>query len=199
MNKRRRLQPLSCPRDAPARWRQVAGSVQCSEVLEKLAFVRTNKWKSAALSCPRNQKTGRYNGFMNIYLDIDGVLVHNGKPADHLEAFIEYLHSNYAGNIYWLTTHCQGDSAPAVTYIERFVTNAETLKRIREFKPTKWGVSKTEGIDFGASFLWFDDTLLYGEKQILAGRGASDNMILVNLTKNPDSLRRFIYDFPIPV
>lgn len=136
---------------------------------------------------------------MNIYLDIDGVLIHSGKPAKHLDEFIAYIDENYRDSVYWLTTHCQGNTEPVMTYLERFITNKDTLSKMSKFKPTKWSTAKTEGIDFTQSFLWFDDTLLYGEKAILAEYKMSENVIVVDLNKNPDSLKMFVQDFPLPM
>lgn len=44
---------------------------------------------------------------MNIYLDIDGVILANDKqPALHAKEFLKYITDNYP--TYWLTTHCKG-------------------------------------------------------------------------------------------
>ena len=42
---------------------------------------------------------------MNIYLDIDGVILANDKQAAlHADAFIAHIVENFP--VYWLTTHC---------------------------------------------------------------------------------------------
>lgn len=44
---------------------------------------------------------------MNIYLDIDGVLItKNGQPAEYVEEFLEHIINKH--NVFWLTTHCRG-------------------------------------------------------------------------------------------
>jgi len=48
---------------------------------------------------------------MNIYLDIDGVLLErNLKPARYAPEFITYVLTHYPDSTYLLTTHCQGDT-----------------------------------------------------------------------------------------
>ena len=45
---------------------------------------------------------------MNIYLDIDAVILANDKqPALHVKEFVKYLTDNYP--VFWLTTHCKGE------------------------------------------------------------------------------------------
>ncbi|KKW03629.1 MAG: hypothetical protein UY35_C0005G0077 [Candidatus Saccharibacteria bacterium GW2011_GWC2_48_9] len=135
----------------------------------------------------------------NIYLDIDGVLLSNGKSAIGLDSFIAYLDDKHQGNVYWLTTHCKGSNDSVISYLKQFVGNEQTLKAMGHIKPTKWNVAKTEGIDLDQPFIWFDDNLLYGEKMILEQNNALENMILVNLKDKPNSLENFVQDFPIPV
>ena len=136
---------------------------------------------------------------MNIYLDVDGVLISNGKPANGLNEFIEYLDANYRGNVFWLTTHCQGSTDSVMSYLRRFVNDFDTIEALERIKPTKWNTAKTEGIDLSEAFLWFDDNLLYGEKQALTDNEASENVILVNLKEEPDTLLSFVRDFLLPV
>ena len=46
---------------------------------------------------------------MNIYLDIDGVIMANDRePARHVTEFLEFVVNKYP--VYWLTTHCKGDA-----------------------------------------------------------------------------------------
>lgn len=136
---------------------------------------------------------------MNIYLDVDGVLISGGEPVKHLEDFIAYLDANHSNDVYWLTTHCQGSTDDVMAYMRRFIGNESTLTAMAKFKPTRWNVAKTEAIDVMQPFLWFDDNLLYAEKLVLSQANKVDNMILVNLKNNPDSLQMYTRDFPIPV
>lgn len=95
---------------------------------------------------------------INVYLDIDGVLLANDKfGAKHLDEFLEYLVTNHS--VYWLTTHCMdGNPALAVYNVGR-VCKPKTLELLNKIKPTAWRVAKTEAIDFSKPFLVFEDDL----------------------------------------
>lgn len=79
---------------------------------------------------------------MNIYLDIDGVLlVDVGKPA-HLAneenlaigaaEFIKYAADNF--DVYWLTTHCMdGTTDHAIEYLQRG-SNEDLRPWLEKFK-----------------------------------------------------------------
>lgn len=101
--------------------------------------------------------------------------------------------------MFWLTTHCQGSTEGVVSYLKRFVDDPSTIAVLERIKPTKWDMAKTDGINLKEPFLWFDDNLLYGERQVLTDNKVSDNVILVNLKDKPDSLLSFVRDFPLPM
>lgn len=53
---------------------------------------------------------------MNIYLDIDGVLlVNDHEIANFSKEFIKYMVKNH--NVYWLTTHCRGNSLSTIDFL----------------------------------------------------------------------------------
>ncbi len=135
---------------------------------------------------------------MNIYLDIDGVLLANEKfHAHYAPEFLEYVLNKFPDSTYWLTTHCQGDSDVPIQHIGHLFDN-KTVELLSKIKPTSWDMTKTSGIDFSKPFLWFDDDLLSGDKQDLLDNNAIDNWIEVDLRKDPDMLLKFIQSFPIP-
>jgi hypothetical protein len=135
----------------------------------------------------------------NIYLDIDGVLLtKDRRPAPHVKEFLSYVLKNFPDSTYWLTTHCKGDTTDTMRNIGHLF-DSETLILLRNVKPTKWEIAKTEGINLSKSFLWFDDNIFSGERQTLTDHGLLDNWIEVNLSKNTDQLRDFVESFPIPV
>ena len=138
---------------------------------------------------------------MNIYLDIDGVIVNNksNKAANYPDEFIEYLLSHYPDSTYWLTTHCQGDAERAVNDIKQYFEE-KTVELLRKIKPTNWleSSNKTAAIDFTKPFLWFDDNCFYGEKQELVENGVFNNWIKVDLQSDPNVLLKYIHDFPLP-
>lgn len=137
---------------------------------------------------------------MNIYLDIDGVLLASGhRPANYVADFIKYVLTNYPDSTYWLTTHCQGDATRPVRDIGHLFDD-ETVELMKLIKPTSWqhSSSKTAAIDFSKPFLWFDDNLFINERNDLIEHNALDNWIRVDLRKDPDILLRFIQSFPLP-
>lgn len=135
---------------------------------------------------------------MDVYLDIDGVLLANDlNAANHVHAFLETV-NHKAETVYWLTTHCNGDAQTAVRRLS-LVFEPKTLELVKSYKPTAWETAKTRAIDFNRPFLWFDDDLFYEEEQTLKQRKALDNWIGVDLAKNPDQLADFVRSFPLPI
>lgn len=134
---------------------------------------------------------------IKVYLDIDGVLLANElHPALHAKEFILYVVENY--DVYWLTTHCQGDTRHTLNHLSGLFDD-ETLRALEEVKPTKWGIAKTEAIDFSSPFLWFDDDLYPEEKEALLEHDALGNWVEVDLAKDNDQLGSFLRKFPQPV
>lgn len=122
-----------------------------------------------------------------IYLDIDGVLLANEvNLAIGAIDFIKYATDNF--DVYWLTTHCMdGEAAHAIDYVQR-ATNENIRPYLERFKPVKWSLAKTEAIDFGKPFLWFDDDCYSGEKIALNEHGVFNSWIEIDLSKYPDQL-----------
>lgn len=128
----------------------------------------------------------------NIYLDIDGVLLANeSNAAPYAEEFLIYILDNYPGSVYWLTTHCwNGTNRTKEALLPAFSKNA--IKRLNEIKPTQWGTSKTDAIDFSKPFLWFDDDLYEPERIKLEHHQALNQWIEINLTQDPNILKKII-------
>lgn len=123
---------------------------------------------------------------MNIYLDIDGVLLANEfHPAKHAHEFLEHLTAHYT--VFWLTTHCRGDAAATVEHL-RPVLPPKTLELAKKIRATNWTVNKTEAIDFTQPFLWFDDDLFPEERADLEHYDSLRLFIRVDLLKNEDEL-----------
>lgn len=135
---------------------------------------------------------------MNVYLDIDGVLLVNElHHANFAPEFLEYVLTMYPETTYWLTTHCQGDANTPIWHIGHMF-DTKSLGHMSKIKPTKWDISKTQAIDFTQPFLWFDDDLFDAERTALIEHNALDNWIQVDLAKNPNMLQQFITSFPLP-
>lgn len=116
-----------------------------------------------------------------LYLDIDGVLLttKHTQAAPGVEEFVDFITQRFT--CYWLTTHCKGDSAPALRYLARFLPPA-TLEKLREaVQPTNWDTLKTEAIDVTADFYWLDDQPYQAEIVYLEARGIDDRLLIVNL------------------
>lgn len=124
---------------------------------------------------------------MNIYFDIDGVLVGRGwKPALCVGEFLKEAVEKH--NCYWATTHCRGDASPAIKYLKDILL-PETFPYCERIKPTQWISQKTEVIDMSSNFLWFEDRPSEYDKDILAKHNKSHGLILVDLISKPDSLK----------
>ncbi|MFH0767415.1 MAG: hypothetical protein V1920_04925, partial [Bacillota bacterium] len=140
----------------------------------------------------KSQSLISYNITVNIYLDIDGVILANDQqPAKHAKKFLQYITENHT--VYWLTTHCKGDADYTVNFINRFF-DVETLTFLKKIKPTNWSMSKTEAIDFSKPFLWLDDQLFDFEKEDLIKHNALKNWVELDLGKNVNQLLNNIED-----
>ena len=125
---------------------------------------------------------------MNIYLDVDGVLIqHDGALARHADQFLaELLDSGHP--VHWLTTRCRdGDPAPVCNALTTLV-RPETAELLHAIRPTSWVTSKLEAIDLTTPFLWFDDQPLRFEIEELRECGLLDGWVKVDLVKEPDQL-----------
>lgn len=127
------------------------------------------------------------NTSINIYLDIDGVLLANeANLAIGASDFIKYAADNF--NVYWLTTHCMdGSTTHAIDYVQR-VTDDDLRPYLQKFKPVTWSIAKTEAIDFSKPFLWFDDDCYSGERIALNEHNVFNSWMEVDLAKYPDQL-----------
>ena len=106
----------------------------------------------------------------DIYLDIDGVLItKRGTPAKAVTEFLRYV--TFEHDVYWLTTHCNGDPTPTQRYLSRFLPQARPY--YEKVLPTRWQTLKTNAIDFSEDFLWLDDYVMDAERQLVlhAARG----------------------------
>lgn len=128
---------------------------------------------------------------MNIYLDIDGVLLANDQNlANHAEEFIKSAVTKHP--TYWLTTHSmEDDTSLAVKNVGQFC-KPETVELLKQIKPAKWKVAKTEAISFSEPFLWFDDDLYEDERADLAKHNALDSWVEVDLSKDENQLAKLM-------
>lgn len=129
---------------------------------------------------------------MNIYLDIDGVLLINeSNTAPYADVFLQYVLEKYPDSTYWLTTHCWKGENRTIDLLAPKL-KPETLKYLQMIKPTEWGEMKTEAIDFNEDFRWLDDDLWPDELKALESNNATGNFIMVDLQKEPEFLKNLI-------
>ena len=136
---------------------------------------------------------------MNVYLDIDGVLLINeSNVAPYADEFLQTVLAKYPNNTHWLTTHCWKGENRAVDKLSAYLA-PKTVVLIKTIKPTEWDEWKTDAIDFSQPFLWFDDDLYPEERAELIKHDVLDNRIEVDLNKDPNQLQKFITSMPLPV
>jgi len=127
---------------------------------------------------------------MNIYLDIDGVLLANDKEtARHADEFLHAVLEKYPDSTYWLTTHNWKGENRAKEILAPHL-DPETVILLDKVKPSEWNELKTDAIDFEQDFLWFDDDLWPNELNVLEKHEAVQNFIMVDLHKDPDMLEK---------
>lgn len=118
---------------------------------------------------------------MNIYLDIDGVILNKeGKQMTYLTEFLTYLFDKFPTSIYWLTTHCKDGKTDWLFKHLDGKLDPINVKFIMRVKPNKWETLKTEGIDFNKRFLWFDDNALIAEQKILELHNCPESWVKVD-------------------
>ncbi|MBX7225715.1 MAG: hypothetical protein K1X55_06775 [Chitinophagales bacterium] len=127
---------------------------------------------------------------MNLYLDIDGVLLttKNTRIPPCSSEFISFIVEHF--DCFWLTTHCKGDSNVAIKYLSQYydVFLLEKLSRIRS---TNWDMLKTEAIDFANEFIWLEDCPMNAEKSVLKEKGKLESLLIVDLS-NVNELNRLV-------
>ncbi len=126
---------------------------------------------------------------MNVYLDIDGVLLANeNNAANYADEFLQAVLAAYPDSTYWLTTHnWRGENRTKEVLAPHL--RPETVPLLDKIKPSVWNEMKTDGINFSEKFIWLDDDLWEDELKVLERHNATDNFILIDLQKNPNQLK----------
>ena len=126
---------------------------------------------------------------MNVYLDIDGVLLANeNNAANYADEFLQAVLAAYPDSTYWLTTHNWRGENRTKEVLAPYL-RPETVPLLDKIKPSVWNEMKTDGINFSEKFIWLDDDLWQDELKVLERHNATDNFILIDLQKNPDQLK----------
>lgn len=124
-----------------------------------------------------------------IYLDIDGVLRGTASPKEDIIALLRYCLDNYAGSIYWLTTHCHSGVNRTNFALRGEFPDDLVNELYTKVLPTNWETMKTEAIDMDSDFIWFDDNLFETEKKILAQNYVLDGFFRMN-PKDPEMAQK---------
>lgn len=127
---------------------------------------------------------------MNVYLDIDGVILGTKSPQKDIEKLIKYILKHFSDSAYWLTTHCRGGTNRCAEWLRQNGFPEELVDEMdRTIKPTDWGVMKTEAIDMNKDFVWLDDSLFLAERYALGARHMLDRFYRMD-PKDPKSARK---------
>ena len=127
------------------------------------------------------ENQGGKNNLMNVYLDIDGVIVGTASPQEDIVELLEYILGQYPHSAYWLTTHCRWGENRCADWLEQNGLPSGLVARLdKQIKPTHWKTLKTEAIDFGVPFVWLEDAPLYSERAVLQQHHALDSICIMN-------------------
>lgn len=126
---------------------------------------------------------------LNIYFDIDGVLRGTASPKADIIKLLRYCLKHYSDSIYWLTTHCNGGVNQTKLALKGELPDDLVEKVYQTFKPTDWGVLKTDAIDLDNDFVWFDDSLFESERIILESYHVMDGFCHMN-PKDPKMAKK---------
>ena len=124
-----------------------------------------------------------------IYFDIDGVLKGTASPQEDIISLLRYCLDNYASSLYWLTTHCKGNENHTDFALSDTLPKELVDELYQSFLPTNWEVLKTDGIDLGSDFVWFDDNLFESEKMVLESYFVLDGFFRMN-PKDPEMAKK---------
>ena len=127
---------------------------------------------------------------MNLYLDVDGVLLgcegaagHEVVLARHAGEFMDFALQHF--DCYWLTTHCDGTEESVLRCLRPYCPG-DFLERLASVQPTQFRTLKTEAPE--GDFYWLEDSPLQAEIDWLKARGLLSRWIEVNTRKRPDAL-----------
>jgi len=146
----------------------------------------------------KNPRTPKLFPTLNVYLDIDGVLLgtdpdmpHRATLAPHAVAFLEFATRHF--DVYWLAPQCRGDAATAVDHIVRHAKLSDReliMTAAARVKPTNYDDDRTEALPQDGNFVWFDDEPTEGEMAVLKRCGWLDRWQWTDTREEPEDLLR---------
>jgi hypothetical protein len=134
---------------------------------------------------------------MNIYLDIDGTMIHEDRwdlENTASEGLVDFIVALRPHTTYWLTIHCRDGNPERAREIMKRHLPAELHNDIERIKPTVWDTMKTQGIDWSQDFIWFDNDISPFEWGKIKQGSENQQAIEVNLKLNPKQLIEITQD-----
>jgi hypothetical protein len=129
---------------------------------------------------------------LNIYFDIDGVLLGTKSPKKDIIKLLEYCLHKYPNSTYWLTTHCKSGENKTDFVLRGEFPDSLVEQICNTFLPTDWEVLKTDAIDLDSDFVWFDDNLFESERNILEKYLVLDGFFRMN-PKDPKMAKKALH------
>ena len=127
---------------------------------------------------------------MNIYLDIDDIILGTKSPKRDIEELLLYILEHYPDTNYWLTTHCKGGVNRRAEWLRQNYISSDLVDELdKSVKSTDWEVMKTEAIDLDQDFVWFDDTLFETERNTLETHYVLDGFYRMD-PKDPEAAKK---------
>lgn len=129
---------------------------------------------------------------LNIYFDIDGVLLGTKSPKKDVIKLLRYCLCKYPNSTYWLTTHCKSGENKTDFVLRDEFPDSLVEQIYNTFLPTDWEVLKTDAIDLDSDFIWFDDNLFESERNILEKYLVLDSFFRMN-PKDPKMAKKALH------
>lgn len=129
---------------------------------------------------------------LNIYFDIDGVLLGTKSPKKDVIKLLRYCLCKYPNSTYWLTTHCKSGENKTNFVLRDEFPDSLVEQIYNTFLPTDWEVLKTDAIDLDSDFIWFDDNLFESERNILEKYLVLDSFFRMN-PKDPKMAKKALH------
>ncbi len=91
-----------------------------------------------------------------IYLEVDNVIIKNGKPAPHIRLFIEYITRRF--DVLFLTRITQeNDTLKVLEHIDHKINEKSLLPLLEQIQVKPWTDVRSDGIDMSEKHIWYND------------------------------------------
>jgi hypothetical protein len=122
---------------------------------------------------------------VNLYLDIDGVLLtKRGALAEGAGTFLRWAVERHEPA--WISTRTRDGSIRGALRAFHGLLEPSLIEAVQV---ARWHTLKTEALPLAArDWLWIDDEILQTERAALADAGALDRFIRIDVNRNPHAL-----------